>query len=455
MAETPPPVSIITPPKHISRHIFALLALLALGSAVGLWFYFNQTTEEELKLGAGLELKFREGLTQILCEEALKKHLKVDVEWTRQAVDAVDRVNKHELDAAIVPAGLSVPAEKVRQVTMMDCEILHLFVKPEVGEQGPAGLRGRSIFMGSAGSGVNCVAGEILRFIGLTGGRDFTVDNRPFDVLMKSPPNLMPDAFFCLSPLPCPLGDKLVRQFGYQMMELPMGEALALRKPCFEDIMIPADTYGANPAVPPRTIHSVAVRGMLVANKAVPNLAIERLLEVFYESDLARRANLKKMDPSLLQRAGEYPDHRGAMAYMHRNDPWLIQSLLSKLQGFIGSVLSVLSAILLAWQWIRRKKVDVGNYQQECTTLDLEAQRAAYQGSFGEVELSACLTQLARMKAEILEQYHQQFLSGDKSIVEIVSRIEGLQHLLPSLVRSKVPAKRLSLDFGPPQNKAA
>ena len=157
----------------------------------------------------------------------------------------------------------------------------------------------------------------------------------------------------------------------------------------------------------------------------------------------------------MLQRSGDYPAHRGTVAYIHRTDPWPLQKLLTKLQGFIGSVVSVLSAILLAWHWIRRKKVDVGPYQQECTHLDLDAQRAACQGEFGEAELSACLTQLARLKAEVLEQHHQQFLSGDKQVVDVVTRIEGLQKLLPSLVRSKVPVKRLPLDFGPPQRKAA
>ena len=337
---------------------------------------------------------------------------------------------------------------------MLDCETLHLFVKPEIYEQGLAGLRGHSIFMGPPGTGVRCVAEEILKFIGLTGGKDFVVDSRGYDELMKSP-NAMPDAIFSLSPLPSPLGEKLARQFGYQLLELPMGEALSLRNPCLEDILIPADTYGASPAVPPKPIHSIGVRGVLIAHRAVPSLAVERLLEVFYESDFARRANIKKLDPALLQRSGDYPAHRGTVAYMHRADPWPVQKLLTKLQGFIGSVVSVLSAILLAWQWIRRKKVEVGPYQQECTHLDLDAQRAACQGEFGEAELSACLTQLARLKAEVLEQHHQQFLSGDKQVVDTVTRIEGLQKLLPSLVRSKVPVKRLSLDFGPPQRKAA
>ena len=249
---------------------------------------------------------------------------------------------------------------------MLDCETLHLFVKPEIYEQGLAGLRGHSIFMGPPGTEVRCVAEEILKFIGLTGGKDFVVDSRGYDEMMKSP-NAMPDAIFSLSPLPSPLGEKLVRQFGYQLLELPMGEALSLRKPCFEDILIPADTYGASPAVPQKQIHSIGVRGVLIAHRGVPSIAVERLLEVFYESDFACRANIKKLDPALLQRSGDYPAHRGTIAYMHRADPWPFQKLLTKLQGFIGSVVSVLSAILLAWHWIRRKKVEVGPYQQECT----------------------------------------------------------------------------------------
>ncbi len=454
MAELPLPTPPLTPPKQMSRHIFAVLALLALGAAVGLWYLFNQTKVESLKLGAGMELRYREGLTDILCEEAESRDLKIEIHWNHQALEALDQVSKHELDAAIVPAGLSVPEEKVRQVTMLDCQTLHLFVKPEVYQQGIAGLRGHAVFMGAPGAEVRCVAEEVLKFVGLTGGKDFVVDSRAYDEMLKSP-NAMPDAIFSLSPLPSPLGEKLVRQFGYQLLDLPMGDALSLRKPCYEDILIPADTYGVSPAVPQQQIHSIGVRGVLVAHRAVPSLAVERLLEVFYESDFACRANIKKLDPALLQRSGDYPAHRGTLAYIHRSDPPQIQKLLTKLQGLIGSVVSTLSAILLAWHWIRRKKVDVGSYQQECTLLDLDAQRAAYQGEFGEVELSACLTQLARLKAEVLEQHHQQFLSGDKQIVDVVTRIEGLQKLLPSLVRSKMPSKRLPIDFGPPQRKAA
>ena len=67
------------------------------------------------------------------------------------------------------------------------------------------------------------MAEEILTFAGLTAGKDFVADPRAYDAMMKAPREAMPDAVFSLSPLPSTLGEKLVRQFGYQLMELPDG----------------------------------------------------------------------------------------------------------------------------------------------------------------------------------------------------------------------------------------
>ena len=115
MAELPFRLPSLTPPKQMSRHIFAVLALLALGAAVGLWYYFNQTTVETLKLGAGMELKYREGLTDILCDEAESRDLKIEIQWHPQPLEAIQQVNQHELDAAIIPAGLSAGTASSRR----------------------------------------------------------------------------------------------------------------------------------------------------------------------------------------------------------------------------------------------------------------------------------------------------------------------------------------------------
>ena len=75
---------------------------------------------------------------------------------------------------------------------------------------------------------------------------------------------------------------------------------------------------------------------------------------------------------------------------------------------------------------------------------NINAQRAACEGAFGEAELASTLCQLAKIKTDVLQQHHLQYMKGDKSVVEVVGRIEELQHLLPSLVRSKVASKRCS-----------
>ena len=57
-------------PRHLGRHVFALLALLALAAAAGFWYVRAKTRTAHLSLGAGMELKYRKGLTDVLVEEA-------------------------------------------------------------------------------------------------------------------------------------------------------------------------------------------------------------------------------------------------------------------------------------------------------------------------------------------------------------------------------------------------
>jgi TRAP-type uncharacterized transport system substrate-binding protein len=430
------------------------LALLALAAAAGFWYVRNKTRTLHLSLGAGVELKYRKGLTDILCDEATQRDLDVKVQWAARSVEAIERVDRHELDAAVIPAGLAVPGENVRQVTLLDCEAVHLFVRPEIYGQGLAGLRGKRIHLGAADTGARIITGEILQFLGMRPGEDYVDDSHAYDQLARLTPAAMPDAIFSLSPLPSPMGDRLAGQFGYRLLELPLGESLALRRAFCEDTCIPPCTYGGCPAVPDHSLHTVGIRAMLIAHRSVSPASIERLLEVLYESDWCQRAGIRPLSPSLLQRSGEYPAHAGTFAYLHRNDPWLAQRLFADVQTLSGSTLSVISAVLLTWQWLRRRQIDVSDCFTECHQLDLGAQRAAAQGAFDETELCSCMTELARLKALILERQQEGLLARDKQLAELAARIEGLQESLPNLVRTGRPADRISLAF-PPMNQKA
>jgi hypothetical protein len=445
------PASAVATPRFHGSLALAVLTIAALGVSAGFWYWSTLAQVSHLGLASGVELRYRADMIGILQEEARARDLDIRMRPVPCATDAIAQVDCGKLDAAVIPAGLAVKADHVRQVAMLDCEALHLFVKPEVLAQGVAGLRGKRVYLGAPGSGGKIIAEEILDFIELKPGSDYQPESYSFADLGKliaSSPDALPDAVFGLSPLPSPLGEKLVHQCGYQLMELPIGEALALRKAYIEDLVIPANTYGVHPAVPEKPLHTVGTRAVLIAHDEVSKLAIRRLLEVLYESDFARRVGIKPLDASLLQRSGEYPNHAGAIAYLHRNDPLINTDRIDGIKNFAGTLVSAFSALILAWQWYKRRRVaGVDDYLLACNKLELDALQASSCGALGEADLQTALTQLGDLKIDVLEKHQQGILSGDQQFAALISRIESLQqtlpHLLPVPTTSPYPADRL------------
>ena len=443
-------------PRVRGNWLLALLAVLALAAAGGFWHWSSRTKVTTLSLGAGVELRYRKPLVGILCEEAAERALKVEIQSSRRAAEAIQRVDCGELDAAVIPAGLAVPGENVRQVAILECEALHLFVKPALMGRSVGGLRGLCFNLGPVGGGVRIIAEEILQFVGMMPGRDYQDAAYSYPELLTLPPDQMPDAVFSLSPLPAPLGEKLAQRYGYQLMELPFGEALAMRKPYLEDTCVPAHTYGVYPAVPDKPLHTVGTRSVLIAHAGVSKVAIRRLLEVLYESDFARRVGMPPLDPKLLHRSGEYPSHAGTIAYLRRQDPWVNQEFIEGLKRLRGMIVSIASAALLAWQWYRRRGVTGADDDlRRCSQIDLDALRASSQRKFDEAKLRSCLAQLAELKMEVLEKHQNCLLAGDQQFADLLARIESLQQTLPGLLRTVGGQAPASLAPPSPQRKAA
>ena len=338
MAASLPRVPALTIPHLHRNRLLAILALAALGVSLGFWYWSSHSKPPELRLSSGVELRYRTGMVSVLCEEAAEKGLRLDIQSNkgRSTRQVIGQVESGELDAAVIPAGLATEGANIRQVAMLECETLHLFLRPELYVQGIAGLRGKRINLGPQDSGVSIIAETVLKFMGMKRGEDYQDDAHAYTDLIKLPPEAMPDAVFGLSPLPSPLGQKLVERYAYQLMELPFGEALALRYPYFEDASVPANTYGVHPAVPPRPLHTVGTRSVLIANANVSKIAIRRLLEVLYESDFARRVGMPPLDAKLLGRSGEYPTHAGTTAYLRRHDPLINTELVERLKNLRG-----------------------------------------------------------------------------------------------------------------------
>jgi hypothetical protein len=244
-------------PRLRGNRLLALLALLAVVVSVGLFYWNGRSKVYVLRLGSGVELKYRKELVDIFCQEARQYDLEIEVQSMSHSADSIVKVAAGELDLAVVPAGLSLQKDNVRQVTVLDCEALQLFVRPEMIAGGLAALRGKRINLGSAGSGARILATEVLAFMGMKAVFDYQDEAYSYPDLIAMHPEKLPDAIFGLSPLPSPLGERLVQRYGYAMMELPFGAAMNLRKPAIEDVVVPAHTYGARPAVPDKELHTV------------------------------------------------------------------------------------------------------------------------------------------------------------------------------------------------------
>jgi TRAP-type uncharacterized transport system substrate-binding protein len=456
--------ALILPELHRNR-LLAILAVLALAVSLGFWYWSSRSKVTPLSLAGGVELRYRKNLTGILCEEAAANGLKLDIRSNRQSAEeaskrgsteeTIKRVDRGEVDAAVVPAGLAIAGENVRQVAVLECEALHLFVRPELFVQGIAGLRGKRINLGPAESGVSIIAGTVLKFMGMTAGEDYSNDGRSYEELRRLPPEMMPDAVFSLSPLPAPMAKTLVERCAYQLMELPFGEALALRYPYLEDLCIPANTYGVHPAVPAKPLHSVGTRSVLIAHADVSKTAIRRLLEVLYESDFTRRVGMQPLDVKLLQRSGEYPTHAGTVAYLRRHDPLINTDFLDRLKNLRGMIVSTASALILAWQWLRRRRREgADDYLGVCNKLELGALRSASRGEFGDAELHTLLAQLAALKIDVLEKHEEGAFTAEDSFADLLLRIERLQQSLPSLGMAASVEDRESLSLPKPRRKA-
>lgn len=428
----------IVTPRLWENRLLAGAALLALAVTLAFWWWRGVMTTPRLRIAAGIELKYRKDLVSSLADEAQNRDLALVIDANCRAAESIARVASGAVEAAVIPAGMAAQDERIRQVAVFDCEPLQLFVRPEMLASGLSGLKGKRLNLGSQGSGARVIAGDVLKFLGMKAGVDYQDESLAFGDLTSLPVEKLPDGVFSLAPLPSPLGERLVQQYGYRLLELPFGEALGMRKATIEEATVPASTYSAQPPVPTHPLRTVGTRAILIANCDVPKASIRRLLEVLYESDFARRAHMPTLSENAILQSAEYAAHPGTLAYLHRHDPWVNKDFADNILNLRGLIVSLASTVLLVWQWWRRRSAGaLGDYMQACTRLEIAAQRSATGAEPSAADLQAHLQQLAALRIEALEKNQSGELPSDQQFAFFLSRID---HLEQTLQRRSLPA---------------
>jgi TRAP-type uncharacterized transport system substrate-binding protein len=407
-------------------------------------------------------------LAEEIRTEAARHHLDIVLAakeyGTLDALEEVDSPSKNKF--ALVVGGVTTrPYPHVRTVTSVAKEHLHLLVKRDLTEKGIFGLRGKRIALGSSTTASYHVARDVLNFVAPLSTVDTKSDPYSIDRMtreqavreleqiasLEEPARAeaiarLPDAIMFMASLPSPLARQLITGFGYKLAQLPFAEAYGLDRlnpPGAEGVrvdrsmltpgVIPAYTYGSNPAEPAKECPTICVPLILVAQDDADPEAVSFLVETIYESPLTNALR----PPPLDEQVSPFPRHPGTDRYLHRNDPVLTPAVTYRFGTLLGGFGAFISGSVAFYGFLRLRNLNrFESYYREIQQIEmvaggLEDDPAAP----GDVEaLRAYLERRLRaLKCKVLEDFAEGGLKGEALMAGIIALINDTRKSLAAM----------------------
>jgi TRAP-type uncharacterized transport system substrate-binding protein len=394
-----------------------------------------------------------------LAEQLQESRVRLRVIATVGSEEALEKVDSHELDLALVQGGLSSRGlDNVRQVAALHTEPLHLLVKKDLEAavaRDLAALKGKSVNLSQHGSGTYLLSRAVLDFAGLKAPEDGAPGDYVPTTLGKcelaalgekvlaAPPERradlveqLPDAIFLVESMPSDVAQVLIRAADYRLAALPFAEAFSLAE--FNDTgtagarlepgfikpdLIPPYMYQVTPAVPDRGCSTLGTSLLLVAHKDVPQDAVYQLVKTVHESHFA----IMTHPQSLAGTAPEFPLHPGALAYRDRDQPVVPKEVLDVLAKLVTFWLFISATYYaLTRNLLRDPTRRFVHYLREFTQLDLVAR-----GIMGDAEAPAepakrvayLEDKLSRLKAQMINEFSDTKLYREGAMGTVMSLI--------------------------------
>jgi TRAP-type uncharacterized transport system substrate-binding protein len=416
-------------------------------------------------------------LAEQIRAEAARHHVEIvptaEEYGTLEALDEID--SSSEIKLALVVGGVtSRDYPRVRTVTTLTTEHLHLLVKPEFAESGIAGLHGKRIFLGPSATATHHVARDVLDFVGLHAASDGKSDGYIIDPMSREQAlreierielleesaraeaiARLPDAVMVLAPLPSPFVKPLVTDFGYRLLPLPFAEAYGLdhlnprtvegvriERSVLTPGVIPAYTYGSNPAEPAKECPTICFPLVLVARDDVDRQVVSVLLEIIYDSPLKSAIR----PPALNEQVNTFPRHDGTERYLHRKDPLLTPEVAARLGTVVGGIGAFVSGMIAFYGFLRLRKLNrfesyyreigqiemlaYGLQEDPAAPTDLESLRANLEG------------RLTTLKCKVLEDFAEGGLRGEGLMAGIIALINDTRESLAGMVAARNGARQ-------------
>jgi TRAP-type uncharacterized transport system substrate-binding protein len=422
-------------------------------------------------------------LAEQIRAEGARHHLDIalttDEHGALEELEEVDSPSENRF-ALVVGGATTRDYPHVRMVAPVAKEYLHLLVKPELAEKGIFGLRGKRIALGPATTASHHIARDVLNFVGSpytveTKGEGYSIDPMTHEqgvrelariAVLEGPARAeavarLPDAVLFLAPLPSPLARQLVTGFGYRLAPLPFADAYGLDRlnpPSAEGVrvdramltpgVIPAYTYGSDPAEPAKDCPTICAPLILVAQERSDPQAVSFLIETIYESPLTSAIR----PPALNEQVSAFPRHAGTERYLHRNDPLLTPEAAYKFGTLAGGIGAFLSGAVAVYGYLRLRHLSrFESYYREIEQIELIA-RGLEDDPAAPTDvpsLRAYLEErLAALKCKVLNEFAEGGLQGEGLMTGIIALINDTRNSLAAMVTARNQAGQ-----GPAQDK--
>lgn len=343
---------------------------------------------------------------RILQKEAPKKNVTLSV---YPQDDALDQVSRGELDLAFIQGGLDTDHPNVEHVATLAPDLVHLLVKP--GIKSLVDLKGKSINLGAKSSAAHQIGERITQFAGLHEGIDYVATTYDAEQLLALPSRKLPDGIFVVSAAPSYLVELLVRADGYDVLEIPFPESLALRYGWAANGQILGYTYNLDPPVPAKTISTVSVNTHLVAHAGTDPAAISKLLEVVYSPAVAAKLR-QPFDEKSISIPSGYPLSPGTGVYLARNDSILTLETWNKLTSSFGLLMGFGGMFIVVLKWFRGAEPtpvyddkEFHGYMAEVVSIESMVAAMETARSINVREVRSMRARLNHLRAEVLDRY--------------------------------------------------
>ncbi len=417
------------------RALVLLFVLASTFAALSLYVAMRER-RTEIRLAAGDPRGRRAEIARALADEAARHGVDVTIVDTSGSEDSIARVERREVDVALVQGGLE-GNEDVREIAPLVLEPLHVMVRSDLDLYDLEDLRGHRLMLAPPASGTRQIALDLLELAGIRPPHDFTEVSMTYAELEDAEDIALPDAVFHVSTMPSPVAEELLRDRGYELMPIPYAPAMAIRDVFISPGIIPIYAYGALPPTPRADVPTLATRMIAIANRDTPREAVRHLLEALESERFLRHAQLPRPADALFSQP-EFPLHPGTIAWQHRDDPFLTSEDMQGIESLRSFAVSLIVASVLLWRWLRARRLHgLDRYLAEVARIDREALGIEEAPTLDLPKMISLRGQLGKTKNDALSAYQKGEIHSEELLSSFLVHCADVRQHLDRMIVSE------------------